>query len=286
MTYRVQTYADIQTFAEHADPFLLKHEARNNLQLGLIRHALDDASFSFDFAATVESATGLVSGVLTRTPGRGIVLSELPPEAHETVASVLSTAIPDVSGVVGPACTAGCVASEIAKRLNVTVAPHMRHGILELRAVSHPRAVIGAFTGARAEHLPVVLEWTALFHEELPELGPPPPIGLTESRVRNKRVFLWLDGNSEPVSMAVRVRESPHGGFIGYVYTPSKHRGHGYASNCVSWTTQAILDEGKEFCGLYVDLMNPVSTRMYSGLGYNFVGESHELRFLPRTEQS
>jgi uncharacterized protein len=189
--------------------------------------------------------------------------------------------MPDVIGVLGPAGTAGGVATEVAKRLNVTAVPHMRHGILELRAITAPRAAIGSFTAAQAEHLPIVLEWMTLFHAELPELGAPPPVGVTESRVHSKRVFLWLDGNSEPVSMAIRVRESPHGGFIGYVYTPSKHRGYAYASNCVSCTSQAILDEGKEFCGLFVDLMNPVSTGMYFGLGYRLAGESNELRFVP-----
>lgn len=112
-------------------------------------------------------------------------------------------------------------------------------------------------------------------------MGAPPPAALTERRVRATQVFLWFDQNSQPVSLAMQVRDSPHGGIIGYVYTPHDCRGLGYASNCVARTSQAILDDGKDFCGLYVDLANPISTRMYSNLGYHLIGESNEVRFAP-----
>jgi hypothetical protein len=281
MSFRLQTYSDLRTFAEEACPFLLKDEARNNLQLGLVRHALKDPSFAFDFTATVESPTGQVTGVLTRTPGRSLVLSTLPIEAHEAVVQTVWDALPSLIGVLGPSDTVRILASELAKRFGKSAVRHTHYGILTLRAVTRPAPTPGSFKTAQPEHLPVVLEWMSLFHEELPAMGAPPAAPSTERRVRAEEVFLWFDEKSEPVSMALRVRDSPHGGIIGYVYTPKDRRGLGFGSNCVAHASQAILDEGKEFCGLYVDLTNPISIRMYSNLGYDLIGESNEMRFAP-----
>lgn len=281
MSFRLKTYSRVQTFADDACPFLLRNEACNNLQLGFIRHALNGPFFAFDFTATVESPTGQVSGVLTRTPGRSLVVSTLPAAANEPVADAVSVALPNLIGVLGPSDTARTLASELAKRFGTTSVLYTHHGVLTLSAVTAPTLVPGSFTTARREHLPVVHEWMSRFHEELPTTGAAPPASSTERRVRAEQVLLWVDQNSQPVSMAVRVRDSPHGGILGYVYTPQDRRGRGFASSCVARASQVILDDGKDFCGLYVDLTNPISTRMYSNLGYELIGESNEIRFAP-----
>lgn len=281
MSFRLNAYSQVQTFAEHACPFLLRDEARNNLQLGFIRHALDDAAFIFDFMATVESPAGHVVGVLTRTPGRSLVVSMLPADAHEAVARAVADALPRLIGVLGSPDTVVALASELAKRFGTTVIPYTHYGILTLSAVTPRALALGRLEVAQPEDIPVVHQWMHCFHEELPTTGAPPPASSTERRVRAAQVFLWLDQNSHPVSMALRVRESPHGGIIGYVYTPQDRRGLGFASSCVARASQAILDDGKDFCGLYVDLMNPISTRMYRNLGYEPIGESNEIRFAP-----
>lgn len=279
MSCRLQTYSHVGAFAEEARPLLLGDEARNNLQLGLIQYALEDDSFTFDFAATVKSRAGQVIGVLTRTPGRSLVTSILPPDVHEAVVHAVSAALPELIGVLGPSNTVDALAPELAKRFGTSVVPHVHHGILTLSTVTCPTPAPGRFKVAQTEHLPVVLEWMSLFHKELPEMGTPPPASLTERRVRAAQVFLWFDQHAQPASMAILVRASPHGGIIGYVYTPQNRRGRGFASNCVAHASQAILEDGKSFCGLYVDLTNPVSTRMYANLGYQLIGESNELRF-------
>lgn len=282
MPSRLQIYPHVRAFAEDANPFLLKDEARNNLQLGLVQLALDDRSFVFDFAATVKSPEGQVIGTLSRTPGRSLITSMLPAQAREAVAQAVAGALPDLMGVLGPSETVDGLAAELVEQFGASVLRHTHHGILTLRTVSFPTPVSGSFKVAQREHLPIVLEWTSRFYEELPAMGAPPPASLTERRVRKAQVFLWFDQHSQPVSMAMLVRASPHGGVIGYVYTPQERRGRGFASNCVAYASQAILDDGKNFCGLYVDLANPVSTRMYFNLGYQLISEWIEVRFESR----
>jgi hypothetical protein len=279
MSFRLQTYTDVRSFAEKAFPHLLSDEPRNNLQIGLLRHGLTDSTFAFDYLATAESPTGQVVGALTRTPGRSLIISALPHLAHNAVIDAIPAALPDLIGLLGPPDTLAALAPAVAQRLAAKVVPHTRLGMLTLQSVTPPKVVPGRFETAQHEHLPVVLNWMSLFHEELPEIGAPPPAASTEQRLHDGLVFLWLDQDSRPVSMAIRVRDSPHGGIIGYVYTPRGCRGLGFASNCVARTSQAILDGGKDFCGLFVDLTNPVSTRMYANLGYTLVAESHEVRF-------
>ena len=51
---------------------------------------------------------------------------------------------------------------------------------------------------------------------------------------------------------------------IGPVYTPSEHRGHGYASAAVAAVSRMLRERGAEVC-LFTDQANPTSNKIYAG---------------------
>ena len=54
---------------------------------------------------------------------------------------------------------------------------------------------------------------------------------------------------------------------IGPVYTPTEHRGRGYAGRAVAEVSREYLEQGVRCC-LFTDQANPTSNRIYQALGY------------------
>ncbi len=85
-------------------------------------------------------------------------------------------------------------------------------------------------------------------------------------RVGRGLVWLWeVDG--EVVHLTAHSAPSFGVSRIGPVYTPTEHRGHGYAAALVAEVTDRILAVGDRAC-LFTDVDNPVSNGVYARIGY------------------
>ena len=76
----------------------------------------------------------------------------------------------------------------------------------------------------------------------------------------------WVD--DQPVSLVATSRPTRNGVAINSVYTPPELRGRGYASVAVAELSQRQLDQGRRFCVLFTDLLNPTSNKIYQAVGY------------------
>ena len=81
------------------------------------------------------------------------------------------------------------------------------------------------------------------------------------------------------LSKANEAALQPRGARIGPVYTPPEARGKGYASACVGGLAQRLLDDGKTSCGIFADLANPASNRVYQRLGFQEACRYREYTF-------
>ncbi len=157
--------------------------------------------------------------------------------------------------------------------------------ILALETVIAPRPAPGRLRPAIQNDVPQVTEWLLTFQEEaLPEEAAQEETRrripeIARRVVEAGRLFLWEHG--EPVSMVALSRPTRHGITLNMVYTPPEHRNRGYASNAVAQLSQRLLAEGYRFCTLFVDLANPISTRLYRAIGYRPVAEAEVYRFQP-----
>ena len=68
--------------------------------------------------------------------------------------------------------------------------------------------------------------------------------------------------------MAAFTGKTPNGVRVGFVYTPARSRRRGYATACVATLSQALLDQGNQYCCLYADLANSTSNNIYQRIGY------------------
>ena len=121
--------------------------------------------------------------------------------------------------------------------------------------------------------------WVSAFGDEIddPQDGP----AQAKARIRDRSLYVWDDGGVR--SMAATARRSPKGCSVNLVYTPSEHRGRGYASACVAALSDEILRSGFDHCSLYTDASNPTSNRIYDQIGYRLVGDAVEYDFGPAT---
>lgn len=99
---------------------------------------------------------------------------------------------------------------------------------------------------------------------------------LDDIRSARGRIVLWTV-DDEPVSMA-RLH-APVAGMarIGPVYTPTEHRGHGYAAAVTSVVADHALRRGVRDVVLFADHANPVANGVYRRLG--FVPVADHVRF-------
>ena len=81
--------------------------------------------------------------------------------------------------------------------------------------------------------------------------------------------------------MAGWTGKTENGVRVSLVYTPSEHRGHGYASACVADLTSLLLAGGNAYCCLYTDLGNPTSNAIYQRIGYRPVCDVTDFSLAP-----
>jgi hypothetical protein len=141
----------------------------------------------------------------------------------------------------------------------------MKQRLYRIDRVVPPHGVQGGLRAARREDLDLAAVWGEGFARDA---GVPFATRETVARwIEEESLHIW-DVDGVPVSIAVAQGRTPNGVRVGYVYTPPRHRRHGFASGCVAALSQKLLDEGANFCVLYTDLSNVSSNALYQRVGY------------------
>ena len=82
--------------------------------------------------------------------------------------------------------------------------------------------------------------------------------------------------------MAGYAGPTPNGIRIGAVYTPPDLRRQGFASAVTASLSQHLLDQGRKFCFLFTDLLNPTSNKIYQQVGYRPVSDVDRYDFITK----
>ena len=276
----VQTVRDPAEFLDRA-AVLLADEPRNNLILGLATVLRDEPSVYSEFSLwLVVDGAGVVGSAL-RTPPHGLMLGPASPAAVTALVGAITDDLPGAVGVVPEIDT---FAEVWAEARGVRAEVRFAQGIYALERLLEPEGIPGAPRPATDEDVELLRAWLVAFaHEALHDDEPDQERIERTIRQRLGRggsgFVLWEDG--EPVSLAGSGSDTPSGARVGPVYTPPEHRGRGYGSAVTAAVTRERLAAGRRFCFLYTDLANPTSNKIYVDLGYERVGESRELVFLP-----
>ncbi len=149
-----------------------------------------------------------------------------------------------------------------------------RQGLYRLKQVKGQPETGALFETAKMADWNLYCEWLKAFCTELNDSypGDEKARAIQKSRIEAGDLHcLSIDG--EPQCMAVAGRKTIQGRFVSFVYTPPEKRGQGLAAELVARLSQKILDEGADYCGLFTQLDNPISNRIYQRMGYQLVSE-------------
>ncbi len=277
------TYTDARAFVARARPALEEAEAANNLMIGIANRLVEhpERFKQPPYLATVADGDAVVAAAVMTPPNRVILHSSLgeDPAPLRLIMADLRAGGWAVPGVVGPSVPAKAFAELWQAETGRPYRPGMSERVYELRQVFPPVGVPGHLRPARAEELPLLVEWIIGFNRDA-HLTPDDPATISEhltQRIEAGEYFIWDDGG--PTSVAGTGRHTTHGMAIGPVYTPPELRNRGYASACVAALSQHLLDGGWQFCCLFTDLANPTSNSIYQRIGYRPVCDFNEYNF-------
>jgi predicted GNAT family acetyltransferase len=120
---------------------------------------------------------------------------------------------------------------------------------------------------AESADIGLVTSWLGAFATEVPSQSPHAASNLAERRVNAQEVWLW-EADGEPASLAAHSGPAAGVARVGPVYTPPRHRRHGYGAAVTARASQAAIDTGAHHVMLYTDQANPTSNSVYRSIGY------------------
>lgn len=272
-------------FLREASELLYRHEAMNNLTLGLAESLasgrITEKSPALLVRVVDQGKTVLAGAQVNHV---NLTLSVGEPQAVGPLVDFLASIETSFSATVGEAEIAQRFAQAWAKKTKCTLRLQMDQKIYRLDEVFWPKGhAPGRGRLARPEERDQIADWMEKFIlEAVP--ADAQPLSLyqeqAEKKISAEEIFVWEDESGELASMAFVGRPTRSGIGVNCVYTPKQKRGRGYASWVVAFASQTVLDRGHKFAVLYTDLANPTSNKIYQALGYREVGRSNHFVFL------
>lgn len=167
--------------------------------------------------------------------------------------------------------------------ISCTFAEKLGMDIMEIRKVNEIKPVEGIQRLATTEESKLIADWMIEFQIEAftSELDYEAALKKANKYIEEGRIYLYENDEHQVVSMAVAARKLLHGMAITYVFTPEQYRGKGYAAANMYYLSRELLDQGYDFCALYVDKKNLLSNRAYEKVGYVILEDSYEYTLLP-----
>lgn len=169
------------------------------------------------------------------------------------------------------ACYANKSPSSIFKEL-------LRSDILELRNLQSLHLPSGTFRQANLSDLDTITHWNVLFGKDALglRLEYDRIINLVKEQINNKLYYIFLNSHNIPVSMACTTRQLLNGVSISYVYTSNMYRNMDYATAIMYYLGKYIIEQGNQFCTLFVDKKNPIANRVYQKIGYRIIDDNYD----------
>ncbi len=262
----VRRFTDATEFARVVTPFLLRHEATNNLGfriLGRLAAGAQPVPPDTYLAAALASPRGdaAVVGVAMRTPPYNVCLAYPSRNAIDALVAD-ACAFGPLPGVFGESVDARAFAARWTERRNGRSRRAMALRVHELTTVNGLPAE-GVLRAATPADVRLLSGWMKDFYAEAAPGDPPPPETLSDLN----GLYIWnVDGGS--VTMVRGLPSTPRIAVVNAVYTPPTYRRRGHATAAVAALSTGLLAEGRCACVLFTDLANPTSNAIYRRIGY------------------
>lgn len=277
---KLNHFDNARQFYERVKSYLLQHEAEHNLMLGISDSLIRFPERFTDqpYLVAVQEDETLLTAAL-RTPPHKLVLSRsVNPQALNAIAQDLYWRQEQVPGVIGPVVEAKTFAEAWQAVTGQSYRQGMAHRIYQLKTVQPIPKASGYFRVATLCDRELLISWHKAFAKEarIDDIEQDAE-GVIDRCLIQGTLYLWE--NNVPVSMANCAASTPHGACINLVYTPPEYRKKGYASSCVAFLSQTLLNQGSKSCFLFADLTNPTSNHIYQTIGYHPVCDVNDYWF-------
>ncbi|MFX0057940.1 MAG: GNAT family N-acetyltransferase [Candidatus Heimdallarchaeota archaeon] len=282
---KVEFHEDIKSFYTLVYPFLVQHEAENNIILAILNTLIESpnryGTEKPDMVTVAKDEN--IKFVLIRTPPFNPILSYT--DNLNIVDFLIEEFIKkgiEIPGLFGCKEIAKRFADEWCKKKDLSYKIVMNERIYKLEKVSKGALGNREYIIADKTHEDLILKWAREFITEA--LPHEKEDSIEKSLERNKkdieegRIFLLIY-NGKPVSMARKAGKTPNGNLVNLVYTPPNYRRRGYATELVAHLSKHLLDEGNKYCFLFTDLMNPTSNNVYQKVGYKPITDYDQYEF-------
>jgi GNAT superfamily N-acetyltransferase len=262
----------LDEFERAATPHLLADPVRQTVPLsvlanlrhaGLSRYGADPPVFGCH-----QRPDGTVDGAVVQTPPFPLLAASLPAGSAADLLAALAAqrALPAAVNLAA-ADEAGFLAGWIAATGGTgTVVGRSR--LYELAELVPPAsAPDGAARLATEPDAGVLFDWLEAFRLEALDGGPEDSRQAVADGLSHDGLMLW-ETSGEPVAMAARTRVVAGVARVMSVYTPPRHRRHGYAGGVTAAISRAAQAAGARSVVLFTNLANPTSNALYVRLGY------------------
>jgi len=283
-------YDDIEEFYKVAFPFLLEHEAENNLPLAILISLKKNIEVYGEEKPLLFSLADakIIKLIALRTPPHDLIISYSDDlSTIDVLTEELTNKNEKLPGVLSFKEAADKFAELWCEKNLLKSNLFRKERIYKLVKVSEKTLGHRKFSVASKVHQELVFQWTGEMMEEA-------LIDTTEDDIQrmieilreefdqDKSHMYLLFENNNPVSMAREAGKTPNGVFVNFVYTPIPLRRKGYATECVAKLSKHLLEFGNRYCFLLTDLSNPTSNSIYQKIGYQPVIDESHYKFLEK----
>lgn len=275
MTQKLVAERDPTRFYSMLAPFLSERRAENDLFLGVVSalRASSDQDFYLAYVLNGDSIEGAVA--MTRQ-GKPLLSYPCSQESCYLFAHDMALQF-FLVGVKGPEQEAKWFSETFTQ---LTERPGKLLNVL----LCYELTDVPPNTGVRIEvaekkDVDLLSRWTKdFFKETLPyELQEDSLFERTMEAVEAGQIFVLKDPT--PCCMVKVIRTTNYSSRLTYVYTPPEKRGRGYATSLVSEVSRKLLASGDSLIVLYTISTDLITNKMYKRLGFDPVGELHDIGF-------
>ena len=283
-------YDDINEFYKVAYPFLLEHEAENNLPLAILISLKQNIEVYGEEKPLLFSLTDakIIKLIALRTPPHDLLISYTDNlSTIDVLTEELTNRNEKLPGVLSFKEGADKFAVQWCEKNSLKLNLFRKERIYELVKVSEDTLGHRKFSVAPKAHQELVFQWAgemmkeALIDTTKDDIQRMIEILREEFDQDKSHMYLLFEDN-DPVSMAREAGKTPNGVFVNFVYTPIPLRRKGYATECVAKLSKHLLEVGNRYCFLFTDLSNPTSNSIYQKIGYQPVIDESHYKFLDK----
>lgn len=264
------TFTDDATcYVAAARPLLEKRPAEHTIALTNLDNVLAGRTPGGDLFGWYEagdSGGATVTGAVSRSPGRSLLVSELPPGSERALVAGYPHATHPLLGLTGEPAAVRRLGERWSAAAPISFRELRTERLYQLDQLVVPDAP-GAGRRATAADRQCVVGWVGAFAAEA-GTGPPPAPELIVDRVERGLGWLWEKPAGEPVAMAFRNEPASGVVRVGPVYTAPSARRRGFGAAVTARCTADALATGADSVVLFTDLSNPTANAIYQSIGY------------------